>query len=97
MTQGLAMEAELNREKAGALGMTGRKLEALLTECAALAQRLAITPHGPERRTLLQTYRETRRLAEQQRWYMYVQREAMGLRRHDDVERIYPPPPIIRD
>jgi hypothetical protein len=91
------MEAELNREKAGALGLTGRKLEALLGECAAVASRLASTPSGAERRALLKTYRETRRQAEQQRWYMCVQREAMGLRRHDDVDRVYPPPPIIAD
>jgi hypothetical protein len=30
------------------------------------------------------------------RYYLVVQREAMGLRRHADVDRVYPIPPPLR-
>ena len=96
MTRGLALEAELNKEKAGALGRTGRILAAHLATCRELAQQLAGAT-GEARRRLLAEYAESRRQAEQYRWYLYVQREAIGLRRHDDVDATFPIPPIIKE
>lgn len=49
------------------------------------------------RRRLLAESAEARRQAEQWRWYLCVQREAIGLRRHDDVDATFPIPPIIRE
>lgn len=88
-----AWEAELNKERAGALGMTARKLEALLEECRALAEKIDALESGALRELLLSDYRKARAESERQRWNLCVQREAMGLRRHEDVDRHYPPAP----
>jgi hypothetical protein len=92
----LALESELDKERAGALGRTGQQLELSLSKCQALLDRLRASA-GRERRQLVGDYREARAEAEQWRWYLCIQREAMGLRRHDDVERLYPTPPIVRE
>ncbi|MFZ5445927.1 MAG: hypothetical protein ACOZQL_38395 [Myxococcota bacterium] len=88
-----AWEAELNKERAGALGATARKLEAALQSCRELSVKIDDTLDPDLRALLLRDYRETREEAERQRWNLCVQREAMGLRRHDDVDRHYPPVP----
>lgn len=88
------MEAELNKERAMGLGRTARKLEALLDRCTTLGKLLAGTT-GHQRELLLTEYQECRKESETQRWYLYVQREAIGVRRHDDVDAIYPRPPIV--
>lgn len=85
-----AWEAELNKERAGALGITARKLEGLLERCAELRGQLDRTPDGPLKDLLLRDYREAREASERQRWNLCVQREAIGLRRHEEVDRIYP-------
>ncbi|MEW5739534.1 MAG: hypothetical protein AB1938_11445 [Myxococcota bacterium] len=91
-----AMEAELNKERASALGRTGARLELHLDRCRDLMSRLRGTT-GHERRALLAEYRDERAEAEKWRWYLMIQREAVGLRRHDDVDRLYPTPPAMRD
>lgn len=92
----LAMEAELNKERAGALGRTARTLETHLDKCAQLAKQLELAASDARAR-LLAEYREEYALALKWRWYLCIQREAMGLRRHDDVDRIYPPPKNIKE
>jgi len=91
-----AMAAELNKERASALGRTGRKLEELLERCASLREALS-QAQGERRAALLGEYAEARKLALTWTWYMVVQREAIGLRRHDDVDVIYPAPPRIAE
>ena len=88
-----AWTSELNKERAGALGMTARKLEDLLAECATLGPQIDAAKADDLRALLLADYRRLWAEAEDQRWKMCVQREAMGLFRHDDVDRIYPRPP----
>lgn len=88
-----AWEAELNKERAGALGMTARKLEDLLARCRAVSERLDATPPGDLHELLLRDYREARDESEKQRWNLCVQREAMGMFRHEEVERWYPTAP----
>ena len=88
-----AWEAELNKERAGARGMTAKKLEALLAQCAELAAKIDSLERGALRELLLEDYRRARAEAERQRWNLCVQREAMGLRRHEDVDRHYPVAP----
>jgi len=92
----LAMEAELNKERAGALGRTGYLLELHLAQCRTLLEQLRDAT-GRERRRLVAEYRVARAEAEKYRWYLTIQREAVGLRRHDDVERLYPTPPVVRE
>lgn len=89
-----AWEAELNKERAGALGMTAGKLERLLEELQQLAKKIDALERGDLRDLLIADYRRVREESERQRWNLCVQREAMGLRRHDDVERAYPTAPI---
>lgn len=85
-----AWEAELNKERAGALGMTARKLEGLLERCRALKEQLGKTTDLSLKELLLRDYREAREESERQRWNLCVQREAIGLRRHEEVDRLYP-------
>ena len=89
-----AWEAELNKERAGALGMTATKLEGLLEKCKTLAVELQ-SATGALRELLLRDYREAREESEKQRWNLCVQREAMGLRQHQDVERYWPTAPKL--
>lgn len=88
-----AWDAELNKERAGALGMTARRLEDLLALCAELARQLERATDADVRALLLSDYRSAWAESEQQRWNLCVQREAIGLYRHDDVDRHYPPAP----
>jgi hypothetical protein len=93
MSTATAWESELNKERASALGATAAKLERALDECRALAEKLDTLERGALRDLLLEDYRRARDESERQRWNLCVQREAMGLRRHDDVERHYPTAP----
>ena len=90
-----ALEAELNKERASGLGRTARQLEELLASCSTLRAELEHAK-GDHRRVLLEEYDAVRRRAEEVRWYLMVQREAIGARRHDDVDALYPRPPVIR-
>ncbi|MEW6435110.1 MAG: hypothetical protein AB1730_26720 [Myxococcota bacterium] len=92
----LALDSELNKERADALGRAGKQLELALEQCQALLVQLRAAA-GRERRRLIGEYREARAGAEKWRWYLTIQREAMGLARHDDVERLYPTPPVVRE
>ncbi|HZH79252.1 MAG TPA: hypothetical protein VEY88_24740 [Archangium sp.] len=40
-------------------------------------------------------HKELRAEAEKQRWYLVIQREALGLRQHADLEEMYPLPPAV--
>jgi hypothetical protein len=98
-----AVEAEIRREKAEALGRTGERLERILHEMETCRRDLMHPTTGrrdlhgaarasAERREKLA---EHDRLWEQARYLRHcliVQREAMGLWRHDDVDRQYPLP-----
>jgi hypothetical protein len=90
----LPVDVEIAREKAASLGRVGERLEASLARLAELRRRIELAP--PEvRPKLARRYAEERSLAATLRYYLVVQREAMGLRRHADVDRAYPLPPAI--
>lgn len=80
----------MNKEKAGALGNTARKLDAALERCRSLKEELDRATDASLRALLLHDYRATREESEKQRWNLCVQREAMGLLRHEEVDRHYP-------
>ena len=90
----LPIEVELLREKASALRRLGHKLEQLIGELARLEKELA-TASGAARARHLAHYAALRTQAESERWKMIVQREAMGLSHHEDVDRSYPLPRVI--
>jgi hypothetical protein len=93
----LGIELQLDGERASALGGVGRSLErslGRLEQLACEARGLAgaawerkAAEHAAERRTALHL-----------RWCMEVQREAMGLRLHTDLDAWYAvPPPLARE
>jgi hypothetical protein len=85
------VEEEILRERAAALKRIAGTLEELLSELAALRAPRARLP-GPERAAQASAYRGLRERAQLYRWYLEVQREALGLRGHDVLDEIYPRP-----
>ena len=86
------VEEEILRERAAALKRIAGTLEELLSELGALRDRLP----GPERGPQASAYRALWERAQLYRWYLEVQREALGLRGHDVLDEIYPrPAPIL--
>lgn len=92
----LPVEVEILKEKAGALGRVGERLDGSLARLAELQARIARAGRD-ERAALIAAYRAERARAVELRYYLVVQREALGLRRHAHVDRAYPLPPSITD
>ena len=91
----LALEAELNKERASGVGRTARLLELQLERCAKL--RLEYRNASPVRQGGIEReYAEAQAEAKKWQWYLMVQREAIGAMHHEDVERYYPLPPDLR-
>jgi hypothetical protein len=90
----LPIEVELQREKASALRLAGERLEQLISQLVTVEREVASTV-GAERARRVARHAALLREAEHQRWKMIVQREAMGLTRHEAVDRHYPLPPAI--
>ena len=81
------LEQELHQERAAALGRIGRTLELLIERLETLrlaAERSSSPEHA-----------ETRARAIRWRWYLDVQRESMGLRRHERLDEMYSVPPPL--
>ena len=78
----LAIEVEMRKEQASALGHTAEKLELALAKLAAF-DRAPDSTRAPGERARL------RDAARQAVWYVIVQREAMGLHHHDAVRQLY--------
>lgn len=87
----LHVELELAKEKAGGLRRVGEKLESLLSELRRLEHELPQL-HGAARDAALHRHAKLRTDALQQRYFLHVQREAMGLRQHGDLDELYPIP-----
>lgn len=79
---------ELNEERAAALMRISRTLESLIEQLHALADR-ARTVDEPHRSREIAAYRELRQRALEYRWYLEVQREALGLRHHHRLDEFY--------
>lgn len=90
----LAIEVEIQSEKASALRRVASRLETLLGELAQTEREL-YRLSGPARERCVARHRELRAEAEKQRWYLIVQREAMGLRHHGDIYELYKLPPAV--
>jgi hypothetical protein len=87
------VEREIVREKAATLGRAGERLEAALQVVHALGQALDAEPSGSRRAALLADYEAARRRAAHARTVLLIQREAIGLRHHRDVDQQFPEPP----
>ncbi len=88
-----SLQRELNAERVAALTRIARTLEALIAEmhaaAARLRQRAGQPTDWPERARELAAFRELGARARLYRWYLEVQREAVGLHRHDVLDEIY--------
>ena len=79
---------ELAEERVAALNRIAGRLEQRIQTLNDL--RLHVNDvEGDARTALLHRYRELRVDALRYRWYLDVQREAMGLRPHESVEQYY--------
>jgi hypothetical protein len=90
--EGLARtEAELRAEKAAALARIAGTLEGILAELQRRREGFGRLP-SDERTRAAEAHDALREQARLYRWYFVVQREALGLFRHEDVDRHYAPP-----
>jgi len=84
---------ELNEERLAALRRISGVLEALIEQLQGQCDRIA-TLDGADRERELEAYRETRAQALKYRWYLDVQREAIGLRPNRIVDEFYAIPTL---
>jgi hypothetical protein len=87
---------ELNEERAAALTRISRTLESLIGQLVAARERLGRAV-GEGRTAQLAAYRELRRQAHTYRWYLEVQREALGFRQHRLLDDFYVIPGPIEE
>ena len=91
----LAVEVALRAEAASSIKALGHRLDRQLSELRQLREQVLALSPGPTRDKKLAEYEEKRRDAEYRQWTLIVQREAMGLFNHEDVEDIYRVPPKL--
>ncbi len=84
---------EIVKEKAVTLGRAGERLEVALAEVAAVARAWRAAGDAAERQRLTAAYDRAWRAADTARQTLLIQREAVGLRHHRDVEQQFPRPP----
>jgi hypothetical protein len=86
--------SHLYEDRAAALGRIGGTLQNLLDTLNALRGQLPRLT-GEERAAAVARYASLLDRAKTYRWYLEVQREAVGLTRHDLIDELYPLPPAI--
>jgi len=84
---------ELNEERVAALRRISGTLESLIGQLHASRERLRQIS-GPEREREFAALRDLRDRALKYRWYLEVQRESLGFRRHDGLDEFYRVPTI---
>jgi len=85
---------ELQEERAAALARISRRLERLLDQLQATREQIA-RDRDEDRARNIAAYRELHKEAVKYRWYLEVQREAIGLRQHQHLDEFYPIPPEV--
>ncbi len=84
--------SHLYEDRAATLGRIGGTLQSLLDTLNAIRLQLP-TISETERPTVMARYGALLERARTWRWYLEVQREAVGLTRHDLIDELYPLPP----
>src|SRR5262245_55886892 len=79
---------ELNEERIAALTRISGTLESLISQLHQVRERVAAR-HGLAQEHDMTAYRELHERARKYRWYLEVQREALGLRHHRVLDEIY--------
>ena len=91
-----AVEHEIAQEKAFSLGRTGARLDELLRELAGLADEVARAATREERAACVAAYNACRERALDAYYALTIQREAMGVKRHEMLAEMYPIPPKLK-
>jgi hypothetical protein len=86
---------ELNEERASALVRISRVLDSLIDQLKAARARIERAGEC-EMAQEVARYHELHGRALQYRWFLEVQREAIGLRQHHMLDEFYPIPAPIR-
>lgn len=81
----------MNEERVSALRRISGTLESLLVQLRASRERVHRAPELYRERELA-AWRDLRAQAVKYRWYLEVQREALGMRRHDVLDEFYTVP-----
>jgi hypothetical protein len=84
----LSIEVEIQGEKAQALGRTARAFEQELERLRAFEKQVSALSSS-ERAKLEPEHQTLRKRASRRLWFLIVHREALGLRRHDDLYDVY--------
>jgi hypothetical protein len=87
---------EIADAKAAALRRIAARLDELLCELASVQATLDVAPREARKR-LVGRFNDAREQARLQRWFLEVQREAIGLLRHESLDDFYRVPAPIRD
>ena len=82
------IELELMEERAAALRRISQTLESLIEQLQTLRARIGDV-HWSHRSPEVAEYRELRRRAVRYRWYLEVQREALGLHPDHRLDEFY--------
>lgn len=84
----LPFEVMLLKERASALGHAGSELEKALDKLRAFEAELDKLS-GEAKAKRASEHKALRAQAEKRLWYLLIQREAMGIRRHEEVFATY--------
>jgi hypothetical protein len=79
---------ELNEERAAALMRISRTLDGLIARLHDARGRMPLLAEH-ERADAIREYNALREDAKKYRWYLEVQRESIGFRRHDGLDQFY--------
>jgi hypothetical protein len=88
---------EIAEAKVVALRRIAGRLEDLLADLASVRLELDAAPRGEGRAALLSRFNAAREQARRHRWFLEVQREALGLLRHESLDVYYRVPAPMRD
>ena len=91
-----ALEKEIVREMAQALGRAGEKVDVALLRLELAGRELAAARDDAERARLVAAFNARREDALTARHELRIHREAVGIRRNEMLDREYPIPPRAR-
>lgn len=88
------LERELTQEIALSLGRAAAHVEFALLELEVMERDLdAMAPDDPKRPALVEAFNKGRKVAEDRRLDLLIQREAIGITQNAILETMYPIPP----
>jgi hypothetical protein len=90
------LEREIIAEMARTLGRVTRRLTDALDRLREVGREIDSAADAATRAGLVAEFNERRAEAARARWELLVQREALGFRRHEDIDACYPLPPCRR-